>query len=175
MFDEFYMKIFSKLKEILEKLNLYDGKFSEISTKVDNTNTAVESVSTDIATVQIASNEIKSLIGTAISTQLSTLQKNIIAAMPSGSNACIRHIQRGTESMSSRESYVTITLSGFTNLSKMFVIINGFRAPAKDCADYVGAPYMNSLSLSQLEVICHGSDNLIGGTAYFSYQVIEFY
>ena len=91
--------------------------------------------------VKTVSDEIKALIGTEIATQLNTLKTDIIAAMPSGSSgltSCIRKIQRGTAMF--KNEATSVTLSGFSTLGKMVVIINGL-----SCYDtYVATPYITS-------------------------------
>lgn len=102
----------------------------------------------------------------------------------------IRHIQRGTSQVAQGEGggTVTISLAGFTNLSKMVVLLNGggylYNFYSKDTEYYTRHQpvYMKSLGLTSLEVEQSGwyyrnsSSNYEKSVpAPFSYQVIEFY
>ena len=122
--------------------------------------------------VKTVSDEIKALIGTEIATQLNTLKTDIIAAMPSGSSgltSCIRKIQRGTATF--QDEATSVTLSGFSTLGKMVVIINGL-----SCYDaYVATPYITSLTTTKLTVNYSGDWNARLNSENYSYQVIEFY
>lgn len=122
--------------------------------------------------VKTVSDEIKALIGTEIATQLNTLKTDIIAAMPSGSSgltSCIRKIQRGTATF--QDEATSVTLSGFSTLGKMVVIINGL-----SCYDtYVATPYITSLTTTKLTVNYSGDWNARLTAENYSYQVIEFY
>lgn len=170
MFDNLLMSMNSKLKKIMSGLETNEGKIDEISTDVG-------SVGTSVATVQSTSDEIKALIGTEIATQLSALEANVIAAMPSGSSgltSCIRKIQRGTTSITANEMSVSVTLSGFSNVNKMFVILDGMSYLYDGSSTaYNMIPYLKSLTVSKL-TLGH-SDDPTSGLKTFSYQVIEFY
>lgn len=169
MFDNLLMSMNSKLKKIMSGLETNEGKIDEISTDVG-------SVGTNVAAVQSTSDEIKALIGTEIATQLSALEANVIAAMPSGSSgltSCIRKIQRGTLQYTklNYNEEISATLSGFSDLSKMFVIINAGMVKYSDTAtDGAGGAYVASLAKTKLTI--NSYSNYVG---YVSYQVIEFY
>ena len=118
--------------------------------------------------VKTVSDEIKALIGTEIATQLSTLQNNIITAIgynSSGLSSCIRRIQRGTAFGGE-----SVTLSGFTNLDKMVVLLSGetyYTTGSTPCGIY-----LNTLTTTKLDV----SASYEGAKqTKWSYQVIEFY
>ena len=76
----------------------------------------------------------------------------------------VKKIQRGTARTSNGDQAVAdISLSGFTNLDKMFVILNGIVGSSSGS----GVVYMTSLTTTKLSVKSnyYNSD--------FSYQVIE--
>lgn len=169
MFDNLLMSMNSKLKKIMSGLETNEGKIDEISTDVG-------SVGISVATVQSTSDEIKALIGTEIATQLSTLQANIIAAMPSGSSgltSCIRKIQRGTTFF--KDDDVTVSLSGFSSVGKMFVILDGIASYGSSSGSSVSVPYVSALTASKLTISPAGDFSSRLTSAYCSYQVIEFY
>lgn len=110
MFDNLLMSMNSKLKKIMSGLETNEGKIDEISTDVG-------SVGTSIATVQSTSDEIKALIGTEIATQLSALEANVIAAMPSNSTKNIYSVSTGSTVLKKIvSSSVSATSTSFTTL-----------------------------------------------------------
>lgn len=111
MFDNFLMSMNNKLKKIIQKL---DNEKTVID-KIDNN---VETVNTNLATVQSTSDEIKALIGTEIATQLSVLKDEIVAAIGSNSNSVIKSIQRGTT------TGTTVTLAQSVNPDKCIVLLD---------------------------------------------------
>lgn len=112
--------------------------------------TAVEGVKTDVAGVNTDVDGVKNDT------------ENIISQL-SGGSGVIRHIQRGTFSMPYDTENIKITLSGFTNIDKMIVILNSYRTNTGNCV------YLKSLTLNSL-TIQSNDDNTYG-----SYQVIESY
>ena len=107
-------------------------------------------------------------------TSLANIISPIETKVDAINTASIRHIQRGYVDTSGSS---TITLNGFTNLSKMIVLLNGsgYKRPDSGTSSYAYAttPYVSALSTSAL--------TLRGGYSYadkdysVSYQVIEFY
>ena len=96
-----------------------------------------------------------------------------------GLTSCIRKIQRGTGSC---KSATDITLSGFSNVGKMIVLLNGTGGNGTSTASSVGSGsnelgvdfYVSSLSATNLEVRLDDFLNY-QWSGLFSYQVIEFY
>ena len=90
----------------------------------------------------------------------------------------VRKIQRGTGSVANNGTSASITLSGFTNINKMIVLLNG--GTSVNASEYDSSygitrlPFVGSLSLSSLTV---NSDNPVTRktACSFSYQVIEFW
>ena len=81
-----------------------------------------------------------------------------------GSSSAIRHIQRGYVEMGRNETTKEVNLSGFSNLSKMVVILNGSRGTTACSAMVYG------LTTTKLTILM-----LTGSSSDFvSYQVIEF-
>lgn len=129
MFGNLFMSVNSKLKKIIDKLGTNAEKLDEVRENV-------AAVGTDVANVQVVSDEIKALIGTEIATQLSALESNVIAAMPGGSSgltSCVKSMQNISASNSAtnysgnvNESYMdtTITFSA-VDLNKTFVNSSG--------------------------------------------------
>lgn len=105
----------------------------------------------------------------------------IKTSITTGGVPIVRHIQRGTGSISYDEYTATVTLSGFTNLEKMKVSVNGGRTVTtgegenKDSAFY--PVYVESVSKSSLTVRMQGKESFstYGDNGYFSYEVIEEY
>ena len=115
--------------------------------------------STVAGTVMAKLNEILEQLG--ISTTGNTVQEVLEELL--NQPKIIRHIQRGTYKTTGAQQY-SIGLTGFTNVDKMIVLLNGgSRAP--------GEPGLYSLTTTTLVVSnIYQPDNYIGG----SYQVIEF-
>lgn len=85
----------------------------------------------------------------------------------SGGNK-VKHIQRGLVGSGTKDgNYFKITLSGFTNLSKMVVLLNGDTHPSN--SSVYSAVWVSSLTLDTLTVGVSSSDYVSA-----SYQVIEF-
>ena len=79
----------------------------------------------------------------------------------------IRHVQRGFKTNASATE--TITLSDFTNLDKMIVLIDG-TGREKGGTGYNEISYiLKSLTLTELVLYCP-----VSNSNYYSYQVIEF-
>ena len=82
-----------------------------------------------------------------------------------GSSSVIRHIQRGYVEIARTVGTKDVALSGFSNLSKMMVLLDGARQ-----GSYMGLPYVLTLSVNNLQIGIPSGQN----TDYVSYQVIEF-
>lgn len=104
-------------------------------------------------------------------------------SVESGGVPIVRHVQRGTFSISSDGTSVTVSLTGFSNLSKMIVLINGNRASASGTDSSYPGQYSSNirsaalsvLTLSALSVSCRQGNSSYAGAVDGSYQVIEFY
>lgn len=113
-------------------------------------------------------------------TTLQTLIE-LVNTLKTGNVPVVRHIQRGTFTIGTTSSSTSVTLSGFTDLNKMEVILNGFRTPTSstdDTTGIIGAPLFNELTLTKLNISCKGSvysSGSAGGKVDGSYQVIEYY
>lgn len=105
-----------------------------------------------------------------------------------GSVKIVRHVQRGFVKVSGYAydyepsgSLANVTLSGFTDTSKMLVILNGgvyYVGESKGDSLYVtGSAFVKSLSTTQLSLSnTSGFDSLqMSSGGYVSYEVIEFY
>lgn len=87
----------------------------------------------------------------------------------------IKHIQRGTAQFTSYSAdTVTISLSGFSNIDKMIVLLNGASYSNNNNNFLLGVPYMSELTLSALKVNRVGLSSGSYENEPFSYQVIEF-
>ena len=104
-------------------------------------------------------------------------------SVESGSVPIVRHVQRGTFSIASSSTSVTVSLTGFSNLSKMIVLINGNRASDSGTGTSYPGQYSSNirsavlsvLALSALSVSCRRGNSSYAGDVDGSYQVIEFY
>lgn len=102
--------------------------------------------------------------------------KNAITALANGGGVpIVRKIQRGIIELIKLESEggTSVTLSGFTNLSKMIVILNGISGRYEDdTIAFSYTPYILSLTKTKLTVASFAnSRNTSEGKV--SYQVIE--
>lgn len=127
---------------------LIQDMITELKNTVNNVNTAVANVNTAVGTVN--------------------------TNLAGGKVPVVRKIQRGTGSISAIKTSVTITLSGFTNINKMIVLLDGGKSANGGSYDasfgITRLPYVGSLSTSSLTV---KSDNTVDSECSFSYQVIE--
>ena len=154
-----------------------------------NTNAARDEIKGNTDT---AKNEIKTYTAEEIAAAIQTLQAAtesardmILAGMPTGGGltSCIRKIQRGTVSFAGDEYTKAVTLSGFSSLSKMFVILNGARSLDEDSsscsATYISVQgqqaYLSELTVTKLTVGLEYYSTKYDSGAVVSYQVIEFY
>lgn len=93
----------------------------------------------------------------------------------------IKHIQRGTASASTSSATTSIYLTGFTNLNKMVVLLNGMSLnhyQREGTGTYTPTPYyVSSLTTSTLTVGHIGKAGNYNTNTYstIGYQVIEFY
>ena len=121
-------------------------------------------------------------VGAWVIDTLNTAINNFKTSTESGNVPIIRHVQWGTFTIDSDTTEVTITLSGFSNLSKMMVLINGSRTCENSTASTqpgryvtsVRSAYLSSLATDSFRIKC-----LLSGAypdrAVGSYQVVEFY
>ena len=85
----------------------------------------------------------------------------------------VKRIQSGVTSVY-HNSASNVSLTGFTDLSKMIVLINGTTYQSSDSSLSIGV-YVKQLTLSQLTLQPSCSPLSHGGQGTVSYQVIEFY
>lgn len=120
-------------------------------------------------------------LNTAVNT-IGTKIDNFKASAESGGVPIVRRVQNGNFYINTSNESTIISLSGFSNLSKMIVLINGSRTSSGSTSSQYLGPYVEnansmylfSMALNSLTIICKkGSDR--EGWAYGSYQVIEFY
>ena len=143
----------------------------------ENTNAAAEAVKTAILNAMPAAGIDQAALDAAVD--------EILAAMPTGGGltSCIMKIQRGTVSFGEDAATKAVTLSGFSNLSKMFVILNGARTlderASSPTATYISVQgqqaYLSALTVTKLTVGLEYYSSKYGSGAVVSYQVIEFY
>lgn len=143
----------------------------------DNTNAAAEAVKNAILNAMPAAGIDQAALDAAVA--------EILEGMPTGGGltSCIRKIQRGTVSFAGDEYTKAVTLSGFSSLSKMFVILNGARSLDEDSsscsATYISVQgqqaYLSELTVTKLTVGLEYYSTKYDSGAVVSYQVIEFY
>lgn len=126
-----------------------ESTLQEVKTTVEGVKTDVGAVKTDVGGVKTDTEDIKSQL--------------------SGGSGIIRHIQRGLATFKKMSNNTaTIALSGFTDINKMIVIING----TIESGSYMGVtPYIESFSLNELVMKVY----YVAQESTVSYQVIEFY
>lgn len=108
-------------------------------------------------TLDVLVKEVGSSVAT-MSAKVNTLSSDV----KTGGVPIIRHIQRGTASAGGH----TVALSGFSNIDKMIVLLNG--GSTNGNLGDTPMPYVSSLSATRMRI--EG-----GNSASVSYQVIEFY
>lgn len=104
----------------------------------------------------------------------------ILNGIPDGGglSSCIRKIQRGTFIIPATSGSVTVALSGFSDVKKMFVLLDGsayYKEEYTDSMTHLAIlPYVSALTATKLTV---GSNywKSSGYSTTGSYQVIEFY
>lgn len=101
---------------------------------------------------------------TALEEKIAQLEQTIKAISP------IKHIQRGKITISGTSAGVTLT--GFTNLNKMIVLLDGVGYNEANGQQNYGV-HVSSLTLTNLTIATSSSHNWATG-GYHSYQVIEF-
>ena len=94
---------------------------------------------------------------------------NQILNLMSAQTGVIRHIQRGTIKDADRTGVITVSLAGFTNLDKMFVLINGYIFRGSGLYE---PSWATIASTTELRVGVATSSNY---TTHIEYQVIETY
>ena len=113
-----------------------------------------------------------------LTTKTDSLQENVtdietivnqIASGGSGNTGGIRRVQRGTFVITRGNYSRDISLSGFSNLNKMVVILNSY-GQSDDYSLIGNAAFFSSLTLNKL-TIYNATEYPMNG----SYQVIEFY
>ena len=94
-----------------------------------------------------------------------------IEALQNASTGAVRHIQRGEVTMSTTS--VSVELSGFSDLNKMIVLLNGAGSSASNY-ELQSIPRVGNLTLDTLTIVEPGV--AYGYNQYpIGYQVIEFY
>lgn len=94
-----------------------------------------------------------------------------IEALQNASTGAVRHIQRGEVTMSTTS--VSVGLSGFSDLNKMIVLLNGAGSSANNY-ELQSIPRVGNLTLDTLTIVEPG----VAYNSYhypIGYQVIEFY
>lgn len=129
----------------------------------------------------MAWSEIKKAVNSDISTPLNTLITNLISNAISqvksyisgaGNVKVVRNVQRGTFTFDVDRT-VNISLSGFTNTSKMSVSLYGSAgAFYSSSREYTALPIVGNITTSQLQV---SGNAYSGADMTCSYEVIEFY
>ncbi len=119
------------------------------------------------------------LIGNG-NTEIKDLVTAFQTAMKSGGVPVVRKVQRGVLT-TELNTDVNVTLTGFTNVNKMFVLLNGhgghyLRDDSSNYRySYVYMPYIKALTNAKLTVRVDGSSSYGSASTTVSYQVIEFW
>lgn len=147
------------------------GKLNAIITDAESikTNTDVNNTASSTGTLSQKMTQLINDVAT-LSSAVSALQSTV-AGMPQG---IVRHIQRGTFTPGSN-SAITISLSGFTDVNKMIVLIDGIGNKevgdkARNAPFYISDITTTLLTLGKNNAEYTSNKNVIAG-----YQVIEFY
>lgn len=154
----------STVSEVQNNISEMNNSISNLSTKTDikGVNSNVSSVDSNL------SGKVDNL--TTIVNQLSGKIDELLSGGSSGGiSSCIRHIQRGTSNISSTERIVDVSLRGFSDIDKMFAIVN---SSSVDATGEVMGVTVDSLTTTTLSVAATSRPD---DSVDFSYQVIEFY
>lgn len=140
--------VFAKLNNLIEQL----------TTVVSRTGDCIDGLSI-----------IHNILGSSAASDPTVLEMlNQILNLMSAQTGVIRHIQRGTVEDTDRTGVKTVSLVGFTNLDKMFVLVSGYIFHGN--GDY-STPWATIASTTELRVETATSNY----SAYIEYQVIETY
>src|SRR5574344_831865 len=112
---------------------------------------------------------IKHSVNSQISKPLDTQLTEQTTTLTGGAVPIIRHIQTGTMAFTHTSVTQTADLTGFTNLDKMIVLLDGGRISSVN-NNQARLPYIQSLTVSQLTVEAYNDSSID-----VSYQVIEFW
>ena len=166
--------ISTKLDTVVEDTTSIKTTTGTIDTTTKDTNSKVSAMQTKVDGIDSSVSEIAA-IQSAIASLSTTLDQisnkidDISGGSSGGITSCIRHIQRGTSSISSTERIVDVSLSGFSDRDKMFAIVNG---SSVDATGEVMGVIVDDLTRTTLSVAATSRpDDLVD----FSYQVIELY
>lgn len=154
----------STVSEVQNNISEMNNNISNLSTKTD-----IEGVNSNVSSVDSnLSGKVDNL--TTIVNQLSGKIDELLSGGSSGGiSSCIRHIQRGTSNISSTERIVDVSLRGFSDIDKMFAIVN---SSSVDATGEVMGVVVDGLTRTTLSVAATSRPD---DSVDFSYQVIEFY
>ena len=166
--------ISTKLDTVIEDTTSIKGTNTTIDTTTKDTNSKVSAMQTkvdgidskvaEIATIQSAINSLSTTLS-----QISNKIDDISGGGSGGITSCIRHIQRGTGNIGRDERIVHVSLRGFSDIDKMFAIVN---SSSVDATGEVMGVTVDDLTRTTLSVAATSRpDDVVD----FSYQVIELY
>ena len=188
MFDNLIMSMNSKLKKVISGLETNEGKIDGISADVGNTYTKANSAASNTATNNTASKT--GVLSAKLAYIISLLENTtyglnaLKTASSSSSAGVVKKIQRGTFTIpvSSDGATVAISLTGFTDVSKMSVRVygNALEGSTGNGMSTSILPYVHSLTVAKLTFATDiYMDSSWSGWRKFpstgSYEVIEFY
>ena len=151
------------VSEVQNNISEISGNINNLSTKTD-----IEGVNSNVSSGNSnLSSKVDNL--TTIVNQLSGKIDELLSGGSGGISSCIRHIQRGTGNIGSTERIVDVSLRGFSDIDKMFAIVN---SSSVDSTGEVMGVTVSSLTATKLSVAATTRPE---DTVDFSYQVIEFY
>ena len=105
-------------------------------------------------------------------------EDSVQAILGAVGNGMIKRIQRGTGTIGKDNKSATVTLSGFTDLSKMVAFVDGFwNITNSNFSNGPSAIFLQDLTLTSLTAghNCQGGSSSYFIDTAFHYQVIEFY
>ncbi len=140
--------------------------FAKLNKLIEQLTTVVSSVGNCIDGLSIIHN----ILGSSTASDNTVIEMlNQILNLMSAQTGVIRHIQRGTIKDTDRTGVITVSLAGFTNLDKMFVLINGYIFRGNGLYE---TSWATIASTTELRVGVATSSNY---TTHIEYQVIETY
>lgn len=140
--------------------------FAKLNKLIEQLTTVVSSVGNCIDGLSIIHN----ILGSSTASDNTVVEMlNQILNLMSAQTGVIRHIQRGTIKDTDKTGVITVSLAGFTNLDKMFVLINGHIFHGSGIYQ---PSWATIASTTELRVGVATSSNYL---THIEYQVIETY
>ena len=152
------------VSEVQTNISEISGNINNLSTKTD-----IEGVNSNVSSGNSNLNTKVDNLTTIVNQLSGKIDELLSGGSGGGISSCIRHIQRGTGNIGRDERIVHVSLRGFSDIDKMFAIVN---SSSVDATGEVMGVTVSSLTVTELDVATATRPD---DSVDFSYQVIEFY